>query len=732
MRASILFLSLLALSALAGCDGGGATSGDGGPRVDAARDSGTGTGGETAEQLYLRLCASCHGEAGEGGIGVALIDTPRTEDELFSIIDTRMPQGAPERCDANCARVLAHYVKTTFTSAALACDGVGPGPRALRLLTRREYRATVRDLLDLPTDALPPSACNLRTITYDPGGRALTSVSLAGSFNGWSASAWPMTWDAASARWTISRELADGDHQYKFVLNGTEWIRDAANPDTADDGFGGLNSVLRVSCGAPPSTIFDPASSLPVETRGESFFFDDESAGGIVTDVHVSEHLKAARLSVEAAADHLDAIVGCDVRADRAGCTDSFIRAFGRRALRRPLTDVEVARYRDLALAQADAMDGVRAVIRALLVSPHFVYRSETGEAQPDGTFLLTPFELATAISYQLWGTTPDDALLDAAASGSLSTPAGLEAEARRLLADPRARQRTSDFALMWLGVEGVEDETKNAALFPGWSSDLASAMEIETARFAEHVVFDGTHGIDELFTADYGFVNETLARHYGIAGVTGATFVQATYPAGTRAGILSHASVLASYAHSDQGSPIQRGLFVRRNLLCQTFPLPPADAGGVPDVDPSATTRERFAMHTSRPSCAGCHQYIDSVGFGFEAFDATGAFRTMEGGLAIDTSGDLTDVEGLGTRTSAPYASMPELGAILAASDSAEDCFVRQYRRFARGYRETLEDRCAVRALVDEFRAGGDIRELMISVILAPDYARRADRGAP
>ncbi len=721
---------LLLLLTLVGC-GGEAPTDDTGPRRDAALggpDSGLPVSGESAAQLYSRLCASCHGELGEGGLGPSLVDSPRSVDELTTIIDERMPQGAPNRCDGACPRTLAEYMLATFTSAALACDGaVPPSPRRLRLLSRREYRATVRDLLALPDDPTGPSTCNLRTFRYSPG-RAVTSVHLAGTFNGWSPAAWPMA-DIGGGVYALEREIPNGVHQYKLVVNGTEWLVDPSNPDTVDDGFGGRNSVLTVDCmGGGVTSAFDPAGSLPVETRPEGFYFDTDAGSGVVSSVHVREQLKSARLAVERARPHLATLLGCDLGADRTGCVSSFVSGFGRRAFRRPLTDAELNRYRTLALSGADASAGVELAMRAMLVSPAFLYRSEMGAPRGDGTFALSSYELATALSYQLWGTMPDDALLDAAGRGELVDAASREREARRLLADPRAREQVADFADMWLGIEEVAEKTKSSSVYPTWSTDLGADLREETRRFVTHVVFDGSHGLDELFTSQDTFVNERLARHYGISGVTGETFVRATYPAAQRSGLLGHGSVLATTAHSDQSSPIRRGLFVRQRLLCQSFPLPPPDAGGVPDVDPSATTRERFAQHTESAACAGCHRYIDPIGFGFEGFDGIGAFRTTEGGRPIDTHGDLNDAEGLGTGSMAPFTTIPELGAALAAARSPEACFVRQYFRFARGYREVVADRCAIEALTARYRAHGDLRELMIDLVMSADFATRAE----
>jgi len=187
------------------------------------------------------------------------------------------------------------------------------------------------------------------------------------------------------------------------------------------------------------------------------------------------------------------------------------------------------------------------------------------------------------------------------------------------------------------------------------------------------------------------------------------------------------HASVLASTAHSDQTSPIRRGLLIRRNFLCEDLPPPPPFAGGVPEVDSTATTRDRFAAHTANPVCAGCHRYIDDLGFGLERFDAVGRWREQEHGAPIDPSGNLNDVERLGTGTSAPYASLPELAAKLSASAAAPSCFTRQYLRFSRGLRESLAQRCERLSIERTFEASGrDIRELMVQSVLAPSFVER------
>lgn len=724
-RASVLLIALATAcgpNRLSGNDGG---AGDGG--------AGDGGGGEVANgaALYARMCASCHGEAGEGGRARALQNWSQGYEALRRPIGVSMPSGNPAACTGECPDRIASFIMSELNTASLSCSSTRPSLRRTRRLTRSEYRNTVRDLLGVG-GAATQGECNRRTFAYFPNGRTLNSVSLAGSFNDWSADRWPMTWDAGMSAWVTTRDIPDGAHQYKFVLNGTEWVRDDRNAMTAPDGFGGQNSLLTVSCGASMSsaTGVDVAANLPVDARASGGFFDNDATVNVVTSNHVSEYLRSAKSVVEALGDRVTSLVMCDVRADRAGCSSRFVSDVGLRVFRRPLTMAEQQRYQALAMRGSDPVGGLEIALRGMLVSPSFLYRTELGERQADGTYKLTGYEVASALSYGLWGTTPDAALLTAAQDGTLSTAAGIEREARRLIMDPRARTAFADFAMQWLRVEPVGSATRNMTMFPTWTETLRASVIEETRRFVTHVAFDSTHSLRELYTADYTFANQELATLYGIAGVTGTSFQRAAWPSQDRAGILGLSGVLARYAHSDQTAPIQRGVFVRVNLLCQDFPPPPANAGGVPDVNPNATTRVRFTQHTANPACNACHQYIDQVGFGFEGFDAIGRSRTTENGMTIDRSGALVDIEADGGNDTLNFATLRELGTALSTSASARGCFARQYFRYARGYHETLSDRCGVRSIIDRFRASNDdIRELMVAIFTAPEFVARRER---
>lgn len=686
---------------------------------------------------YQAMCQVCHGEAGEGGLGPRLRDTRATRASLRETIATTMPANNPGQCDGTCADEIAEFITHGLTTQALRCDAVPPGPRRLRLLARREYRAAVTSVFGeaapamtcaRPTDcafrdtcdagACTAAACDAQTFVFDPQGRTLNSVHVAGSFNGWAGTiaggGLALAYSPATGQWSGTFAIGEGMHQYKLVLDEREWVTDPRAPSTVPDGFGGRNGAMTLACDAAGSGA---VADLPADSRPAGFPFDTDADSALVTAAHVDAYLATAEQLADDAAARKAALHPCDWQGQSASCARAFVETYGRRLFRRPLTTDEAAKYGELAVA--DLATGVQ----ALLVSPAFLYRSELGEKHGD-RYRLTPYEIATALAFGIAGTTPDDALLDAAAHGELADAAGIERWARKLLADPRARDQAGELVLQWVGGQNITGVDKRADLFPTFDDATRRALASETRRFAAHVIFDGTGTLRELLTANYTVLDATAARFYGVApGPGGIT----PYADGHRAGVLGHASVLATTAHSDQTSPIRRGLLIRRNLLCEELPPPPPFAGGVPDVDPNATTRERFAQHTANPVCAGCHAYIDGVGFGLEGFDPIGRWRDRENGAPVDASGDLNDVEYLGSRTRAPFATVPELASVIADSRAATSCFTRQYLRFSRGLRETLAQRCERLSLEKAFAAAnGDIRELAVAAVLSPSFLER------
>ena len=478
----------------------------------------------------------------------------------------------------------------------------------------------------------------------------------------------------------------------------------------------------------------DFTADFPVEARVSGY--DNNAHVAVVTSRHVDQYLAAGAVVAEqAVAQRQGALLeGCS---SGDACLHAFIDRFGRRAFRRPLTTAERDAYRDLnrdELTGGDFDTAMELIIQAILTSPNFLYRAEIGTAAGNGVYLLSDYEIATAMSYLLWGSTPDDALLQAAEEGSLSTSSGRLAQAERLMQDARAREQVADFAEQWMGAYQILEQFKDEEIYPRFNDTVRESMAEEFTRFVTHVVFDSAAGtLDELYTADYAFLNGVLREFYRQPGSTSdPAFSQQTVTDGTRGGILSTGALLASHAHSNESSPIKRGVFVRERLLCQDLPDPPQDVDTTPPgLDPSLTTRERFRQHTDDPNCAGCHQYIDGIGFGFERYDGVGDYRSTENGQNVDDSGEVVDIEGFRTETNDPFFGTRQLGTLLANSPAAQDCAVTQYYRYARGYAEGEADACVLEDLTQSFRDSGfDLRTMLMDLIAHPSFVRRTAGG--
>ena len=298
---------------------------------------------------------------------------------------------------------------------------------------------------------------------------------------------------------------------------------------------------------------------------------------------------------------------------------------------------------------------GVRTALEAILASPHFLFRMEREPAQvaPGEVYPLAGEDLAARLSFFLWGTGPDPELVTAAREGALTDPRELEAQARRLLADPRSEALATRFASLWLRLQDVEKVSPDAFRFPNYSRQFAQAMRRETELFFHNLVRED-RSLLELYGADYTFVNERLARHYGIDGVRGEAFRRVSYPDDRRRGVLSHGSILVQTSLGNRTSPVLRGLWVMEVLLGTPPPPPPP---GIPDLEETAsardgkalTTRERLEAHRDDPDCSSCHDLMDPIGLALDNFDVTGKWRIREEGTPLDTRGtyyDGTDIE--------------------------------------------------------------------------------------
>jgi mono/diheme cytochrome c family protein len=338
---------------------------------------------------------------------------------------------------------------------------------------------------------------------------------------------------------------------------------------------------------------------------------------------------------------------------DERGCARRIVSALARRAYRRPVTDADLrpllAAY--AAGRQKGSFDqGIEWAVEAVLVSPKFLFRVEQDPAGavPGQVTRLTQFELASRLSFFLWSSIPDEELLTAAERGRLTDPVVLEQQVRRMLADPRASALVTNFGGQWLWLRNLRTAAPNADLFAEFDDNLRDAFRQETELFLADQLQDD-RSLVELLTANYTFLNERLARHYGIPNVYGSHFRRVNYPDDRRAGLLGHGSILTVTAYSNRTSPVVRGKWLLENLLGAPPPPPPPNVpalkengeGGKP-----TTVRERMEAHRNNPACASCHAQMDPLGFALENFDAVGKWRTVdaEAQTPIDASGRLID----------------------------------------------------------------------------------------
>ena len=465
--------------------------------------------------------------------------------------------------------------------------------------------------------------------------------------------------------------------------------------------------------------------------------FTNNVTVAFVDEQHLDAYASAAAaLATRAVNEAYANLVPC-LTEDNA-CAASFIESFGLRALRRPLTDAEKARYLglfDASITGGQFKMGAELTIRSLLISPSFLFRSELGQDNGQGSFTLTPYEVASALSYTFWGTMPDAALFAAAASGALSNKAELEAQARRLLADPRGHTTVASFFYEWMESPRAYVAAKDQASFPklfnspGGIDAVRSAMRQEQDAFVQHVVFDSTRRFEELFDATYTFANQDLASYYGLpASGLSATVQKVELGADSaRGGLLTLGMFLFGHARTTASSPTQRGHMIRANLLCEDIPPPPPDVDtAVTPANPGRTSREQILALTSSGSCPACHQLQDPIGFGLEAFDAVGVFRTEDNGVPIDATGEIKGISGPQGET-LTFNGSRELSAIVGQNPKAKSCFTTNYYRFARGYDAKGVDVCAVNKLTHDFVTSNlELPELFVRLALQDSFVTR------
>ena len=480
------------------------------------------------------------------------------------------------------------------------------------------------------------------------------------------------------------------------------------------------NNTIGELCGID----FKPADDFPSDDVGHGF----DNIGDVLSipPILVEKYLAAAEAIVDQVFDNEETrkrilVHTADQESSARDAIRQNLKTFASRAFRRPVTDSELGRLLRLnrsARDQGAAEEGAfRTALTAILVSPHFLFRVELDEnaETSEGIRKLNDFELASRLSYFLWSSMPDEELFRLARAGSLREPDVLRSQVRRMLQHRNARTLTSNFAGQWLQLRSLADMTPNPRAFPAFDEELRTAMLRETEMFFESIVREDRSVLDFL-SANFTFVNERLALHYGINGVEGGDF-QRVQLSDRRRGVLTHASILMLTSNPTRTSPVKRGKWILDNILGEPPPPPPA---GVEDLDEDAESlgslRERMEQHRSNASCAVCHRKMDALGFGLENFDVIGGWRDRDGRFEIDPAGTLPGGD--------KFRDAKHLMEILAENKKREfcRCLTKKMLTYALGRGLQSYDHCAIDAIVKQLGQSGYRFGALVEAIATSD----------
>lgn len=480
-------------------------------------------------------------------------------------------------------------------------------------------------------------------------------------------------------------------------------------------------NTLRDLLGVESELVAD----LPIDAR-KGGFDNNASALGMTPELY-ERYLAVAEDAVPTAlAADPERFISCvpTSASFSDACVEATLVAFAERAYRRALDDddrSELAALYDAAAVDTETFtDTVTLVFQGVLLSPSFLYRNRV----PAGDDLAAPrelddFELASRLSYFVWSSMPDDELFEHARGGELGDRSVLREEVRRMLLDPKADHFIEHFTRAWLDIDALSTKVFDADSFPGVDAALLGRMQAETVALVRHVIREDLPTA-ELLSADYGFVDDTLAAHYGLPLPGSTELVEVPLPADQRRGIVTHGSVLATGAHPDRTSIPKRGMWVMDNLLCLPPPPPPP-----PDVDQSdidedpaqpATQRERFEQHRAEPKCAACHVVMDDLGFALEHYDAVGRWRDLDDGLAIDASGKLPDGR--------EFDGALALADAIATDDTFTRCVAQNLLGYGLGRLPTADDSCTLDEVIANASEGeGSLADVIAELVTSDAF---------
>jgi mono/diheme cytochrome c family protein len=791
---SRLSLLLLCLFTLASCGGGPKFNSGAGADTGNNTSSSSAATFDTAllasgKQLYEQKCARCHDDPAKEGLDAHLVTIKNsrfaTIELLSSRIENTMPQGAIGTCTGDCAKATAAFIRNNFSTentglppsdgnsgtAPDSDSATAPAPKGqmkaspvtIHRLNRSEYNNTVRDLFSTtlkPADTFPEddfgygfnNIAELLSLSlahveqYEKAANALIDQALGstigssiktfnaeefGSEAGAAQQGYWAQWSAGTVTIPVSTNAA-GKYTLRIVAGQQAGGTENANMKVIVNGV----FLKDVSVSAPQTSMqtYVLETNLKAGSNTVAMEFTNDYYLEGVADRNLAIDVLEVEGPTGVQATTALAELSCGATPATNACARKIAEKFGARAWRRPLTVEEVNELvgiYDFATSQAATHNqSVKQLLKALLLSSNFIYRSEIdpdlNTATPRN---LNAYELASRLSYFLWSSMPDATLLDLAASGDIQDPIVLRAQVKRMLDDSKSSMLVENFAVQWLKFDKVAEKTPDLSKFPNFNNDLMQAMRQETRLFLTDMI-KNNEPVSRLFTANYTYLNQALAAHYGVNGIQGNNFQRFNWAGSdARRGILGQASVLTATSHPGTTSPVLRGKWVLENLLCDEPPPPPAGVENLTEVDlTKLSTRKRFEAHSEKgSSCFGCHQTMDPIGFGLENFNPVGQWRAVDGTEAVDSSGKLP--------SGATFSGAVELGNILAQSYRLPMCTTEHLMTFALGrgvealgYGDEKADYPIVYDIYQKTAANGyKIRDIIEEIVLSNAFRMRA-----
>jgi len=732
--------------------------------------------------ILAKHCASCHGPTRtKGNLNLALFpdeasvlrDLKTWRNVLDHVEDRSMPpKGQPKPSEADRAQI-THYLQSVLSKASCT-TAQDPGRVTLRRLNREEYNNTVRDLVgvdfrpadDFPSDDVGYGFDNIGDVLtlppllmekYLAAAEAIVSEAILaddeprGPSRRWRAEAVAKPGSGSphgeSGFWLMHTNAEvgvdgalpkAGTYLLRARAFGMQAGKDLPRLEFLIDGKPAKVFEVKAEENAP--AVFEAKVKLKHPAHRFAAAFTNDAWYPEVKDPNRRDrNLAVDSLEVvgplfslphDLPESHRKIIFRRPTHLNHREVAREVLAKFATRAFRRPATAAEVDRLVglvDLAGRNGDRFEkGIQLAMQAVLVSPHFLFRVEL-ETRPGAPRLLTDLELASRLSYFLWSSMPDDELIELAARGQLRAGGNLDSQVGRMLRDGRARAFVENFSGQWLQTRNLKLASPDRGRFAAFDEPLRQAMARESELFFGAVVHDD-RPIADFLHADYTFLNERLARHYGIPGVAGDQFRRVALTDRRRGGIVTMASVLTVTSNPTRTSPVKRGKFILEEILGTPPPPPPPGVSDLPDSKRDiarGTLRTRLEQHRANPDCASCHARMDPLGFALENFDAIGAWRDRDGDFPVDPSGTLPKGE--------KFVGPVELKAVLLTRIGPfANCLTEKLMTYALGRGLTYPDHCAVEKVAEGVvRDGGRFSRLVAGIVHSDPFQKRGIEGS-